>query len=596
MNESVKSGFLNEIFAQREDLLIDYDFRNAAANNTFVEVPFGTNQTTYLNFNLEVPTGNQYSNNKIIDTGFPALAYTDSGAPSEAVVSGHFDGNTKLNILDSHTGQDWTFYLAFKHLETGVGIDSKVLLASKTGLSCQSGFAFGINGCNRLFFEHDVSSSEKRIYTLNKELDNKNLASLSKINSNLYIGLHQFNELNSFSTEENFELSGYSHSDYLFLGGLGTSGTNYVNFSGYIDQFMMIDKGLEFPERNTFSESFFCSGYNSEVVQTTLSSTAIVTGVKYETVLAGTGVTGYSEYIKGYEEINGENVPIYSFSGITGPLYEERITELTSVSTTTSPTNILIEGSGIPNYGYIMSFANTKMLSFNNFDDSYKQVYSFSGENSDDVNLTSAFINANNKFSILATGSGEVVNLYVNGLIEPFVPSFDSNHYGEFKISGSYVNSDNFLDKDDIVTYDIIQGSMSSGQVTSAEETAGFKNVSYADVGGRDIYLNGTKLISGLDYTDIGSGYKIQSSGFSEGQLIYAPRHDKNISIYTGYNDNNFDTSTPLFDEELWINGLKQIKYLDYEKVSDFSLKYTSFSLEPITTNIYNNDTGYFNV
>jgi hypothetical protein len=74
------------------------------------------------------------------------------------------------------------------------------------------------------------------------------------------------------------------------------------------------------------------------------------------------------------------------------------------------------------------------------------------------------------------------------------------------------------------------------------------------------------------------------------------PKHNMNFSRYTGYNDNNFNSSLSLFDEQIWVNGLRQMRGLDYLKVADFSLKYSSFSLEPFPDIIYNNDTGFFNV
>ena len=243
-----------------------------------------------------------------------------------------------------------------------------------------------------------------------------------------------------------------------------------------------------------------------------------------------------------------------------------------------------------------MGFANSKILSFNNFDDSYKEVYSFSGKNNDDINLDSAFITDINKLSILPTGNGETVNLYVNGLAEPFVTSLSSNLTGEFKVSGVYLQSDNFFDKDDIAIYDLVFGSSDSVDVTAADETAGYKDLSYSFVGEKDLYLNGVKLISGIDYSDNSSNIRVDTPSLAKGQILALPRHDCNLTRYTGYNDNNFDTSLPLFDEQVWINGLRQIKYLDYEKLSDFSFKYTSFSLDPFPDTIYNNDTGYFNV
>jgi len=596
MNSSVKSGFLNEIFLPQENLIIDYDFRSPVLNTNYFVLSLPSSTTGYLAFNLQKETGVQYSGSKIIDTGHPAISYSDAGAVPVGLISGQFNGKSKYRILGDITGQDWTAYIAFQHLDTGIYNESKILLSNKNTVNSISGFAFGINGCNRLFLEYNVDSVDKRIFTLNKELDNKNVASISKIDSNVYIALHQYGDLNSFSAEEKFVLSGYTDSYSYYLGGLGTSGQTYRNFSGYIDQFIMMDRGLDFPERNTFSEAFYCSGYFTGQYQALVSAFNVVTGVEYQNVLVATGITGYQEYLKGYEVINGQNVAVYSYSGLTGLLYEEKLVELTGSNTSDYELQTFSVGSGLPDYQYIFSFANSKIISFNNFDGSYKEVYSFSGRNTDDINLNSAFVAGNNRFAILPTGSGETVNLYVNGLAEPLVNALSDSYTGDFVLSGNYVDSQGFYDKDDVVAYDLIRGSGNITGVSSIEETNGFMILPLSFVNDRDIYLNGVKMISGIDYSGTLIGVVLQPSGFSAGDVLVLPKHNANLIRYTGYTDNNFDTKLKLFDEQIWINGLRQVKYADYEKIPDFSLKYSSFSLEPYTETIYNNDTGFFNV
>jgi hypothetical protein len=115
-------------------------------------------------------------------------------------------------------------------------------------------------------------------------------------------------------------------------------------------------------------------------------------------------------------------------------------------------------------------------------------------------------------------------------------------------------------------------------------------------VAGRDIYLNGAKLISWVNYSGVGSNVVIKTSDLVDGDLLLLPVHNQNIVRYTGFNDNNFDTSLKLMDEQIWVNGLRQMRYVDYEKLSDYTLKYTTFSLDPLPDIVYNNDTGYFNV
>jgi hypothetical protein len=108
--------------------------------------------------------------------------------------------------------------------------------------------------------------------------------------------------------------------------------------------------------------------------------------------------------------------------------------------------------------------------------------------------------------------------------------------------------------------------------------------------------LNGNKLISGIDYDAAAGAVTIYTTNLIDGDLLLLPKHDTNRVRYTGNNANNFDTNIPLFDEQVWVNGLRQIKDLDYLKLADASLKYTTFSLEPFSQVVYNNETGYFNV
>jgi len=590
MNSSVKSGFLDKTFLPQENLLIDYDFRNPAYQSVL-------NGTGHLFFNLQFDSGSQYSGNKIYTTGNPALSYSDDNlTPPLEIVSGRFNGKSKYKILGNITGDDWTFYLAFKHLDTGVSNISQVILSNKENNSSLSGFSFGINGCNRLFYEFNVAANEKRIFTLDQELDNKNLVSISKVDRDLAISIHQLEDLNSFSSENIFPLSGYNKSDVFYLGGMGQSGVEYKNFSGYIDQFMYMNRGLAFPERNTFSQAFFCSGYNTGIYETYTETYPIVTGAEYQNLPVGTGVTGYAEIVIGTETIAGQTVNIYGYSGLTGLIYQELLVELTGSENGSTFITRYEVASGLVDYSYLLSFANSKVLSFNNFDDSFKEIYSFSGKNSDDINLIGNFLPETNKFSILSTGSGEAVNFYVNGIAAPYVTGLSLSYTGDFTVSGIYIDSEGFYDASDIAIYDLINGSVSITGITASEVIAGTKLLTAAFVNDRDIYLNGDKLVSGVNYSGVGVNISIKTSDLVDGDIMLLPKHQMNLIRYTGYNDNNFDTNLNLYDEQIWINGLRQVKYIDYEKVPNFSLKYSSFSLDPFNDIVYNNDTGFFNV
>jgi len=593
MNEIVKSGFLDTIFCKRDSITVDYDFRNPS----FTGIVDSTSKTGYVFFNSQTGAQYQYSGSKIYDTGCPALSYSESARVSEGLVSGQFNGFNKFRILGNTVSNDWTAFIVFKHSETGASDKSKVLFSTKDYDYSTSGFAVGINGCNRIFCEHDTPSSGKRIYTLNEELDNKNVLSVSKVNAVLSIGIHQFDDkMNKESSNVKYNMENYLPSNKMYIGGLGVSGINYRNYSGTIDSFMLFNVGLGFPERNTFAKSFYCSSYDTGGYYTTTTSFVSVTGIELRSVVIATGVTGYVQVLAGTEIVDGGVVNKYAYSGVTGLIYDTLAVELTGVTSGQSDIVSFNPPSGIYDYNYSIPFANSKVVLNANFDSSYKEVYSFSGVNNDDLNLLPSFDNASLKYAVLETGDGEFINFYLNGVAQPNLQALTGTMTGDFIVSGNAIDSDGFFDADDSAMYDIILGSGSITGLTIADVSAGSKALSGSFVNNRDVYLNGNKLISGIDYSGVGQTVVINTTNLIDGDLMLLPKHNMNFSRYTGYNDNNFNSSLNLFDEQIWVNGLRQMRGLDYLKVADFSLKYSSFSLEPFPDIIYNNDTGFFNV
>ena len=188
------------------------------------------------------------------------------------------------------------------------------------------------------------------------------------------------------------------------------------------------------------------------------------------------------------------------------------------------------------------------------------------------------------------------MNLYVNGLACTYVTGITGDKEGDFTVSSGFIDSSSFFDVTDFAIYDLISGSGSLTGISTQDVTNTTKVLNYNYVNHRDLYLNGNKLISGVDYNEAAGSVTIYTTNLIDGDLLLLPKHDSNRVRYTGNNANNFDTSIPLFDEQVWVNGLRQIKDLDYQKLADSSLKYTTFSLEPFSQVVYNNETGYFNV
>ena len=595
MNALIKSGFLEQIFYPIDSIVVDYDFRNVS----YTGILDSSGDAGYLIFNNATGINYQYSGSKIYGFYNPALSIinTGYGAIPLSIVSGNFAGNAKLKILGDVSSANWTTFVTFKHLETGFSGVSKVIFSSKTEDVSTSGFVFGINGCNRLFYEYNTASSGKRIFTVNQDLDNKNLISLSKIDSTLSIGLYQFNNsLNKLPAHFEFNLLDFTPSNNFYIGGMKNFNSDYRNFSGYIDNFIIFNEGLKFPESNAFARAFFCSGFAAGFYEDVSNSFVIVTGLEFQDVPIATGITGYVPILKALETVNGGVVSGYIYSGISGIIYESRIVEMTGSGIGTSTVTYFYNPSGLIDYGYSVPFGNSKILLLNNFDSSYKEVYSFSGQNNNDLNLIPSFSRDTDTYSIFSTGTGEWLNLYVNGISEPLVSGFSSQMSGDFIISENSISSESFFDIFDSSIYDIIFGSGSLTGLSTGDVFSGSKTFSGSYINNRDLYLNGIKLTSGIDYSGVGTTVVLTTTNLTDGDILVLPRHDKNLSRYTGYNDNNFDTNLNLFDEQIWVNGLRQIKNVDYQKLSNFNLNYSTFSLDPMPDVIYNNDTGYFNV
>lgn len=591
MNSSVKSGFLDIVFCRNEAIALDYDFRNPS----YQQITDSLGRTGYVTYNQQTSTSTQYSGGFIITSGNPLLSFSETGRIPLSIVSGLFNGGSKYKVLgDTPTG-DWTAFLVFKHLETGDFVNSKLIFGTKDSVSSTSGYAVGINGCNRIFFEHPTPSSGNRIYTLDEELDNKNVISIAKVDNLLSIGFHQFGDtLNKTSANAQFEMDGYSRSQKIYIGGIGASGQGYKNFSGQIDEFMLFNIGLGFPERNSFAKAFYCSGFSTGELVAVATTYTAVTGIEIRDVVIATGISGVYPTGIGSENMDGGTVQIYGVTGAVGSLYDSIAVELTGVLTGQSFVFQQRPPSGILNYPYILEFASSKVTMLANFDASFKEVYSFSGNNTDDINLIPAFSDTTQSYTVLPTGTGEIVNLYVNGLLMPNQSQFSSTMSGEYVQSGNLIDSDGFYDLNDLAVYDIISGQFSLTGITTGEISSGSKTLAQTYVSGRDLYLNGQKLVSGVDYSGVGANVVISTAGLIDGDLCLIPKHLCNLTRYTGSGDNNFDTSIALFDEQIWVNGLRQVKELDYIKVPNFSLRYSTFSLDPFPDLIYNNGGQYF--
>ena len=337
------------------------DTANPVDRDDFYKLTSGATNTkdTYVVYNQLLPTGSQLvpdsESNPLISTeGYPAVIASSS---TTITGSGLFDGSCSLRVANAQLGDSWTCFFDF----SGYDVDSDTLGLNQVMLSTMlfenslSGFNFGINGSNRLYYEYisggennyfDEEGTERQLnvsprfqretQSLTNHLKNLNIVSLSKSKNGVELSLHKPNE----ETESLKTLTpDYSGSNELLLGGMSPQfvtnneiyDSYYTGFSGYINTFLLFNDYIPETSRNTIAQSFWSDSYAPETLETGESTHKEVTGVEVQNVLSGQGIVSYNmEQTGSYVNQAGQTVPLYGNVPVMGNVFQDVLVDLTS--------------------------------------------------------------------------------------------------------------------------------------------------------------------------------------------------------------------------------------------------------------------------
>jgi len=337
------------------------DTANPVDRDAFYKLTSGATNTkdTYVVYNQLLPTGSQLvpdsESNPLISTeGYPAVIASSS---TTITGSGLFDGSCSLRVANAQLGDSWTCFFDF----SGYDVDSDTLGLNQVMLSTMlfenslSGFNFGINGSNRLYYEYisggennyfDEEGTERQLnvsprfqretQSLTNHLKNLNIVSLSKSKNGVEFSLHKPNE----DTESLKTLTpDYSGSNELLLGGMSPQfvtnneiyDSYYTGFSGYINTFLLFNDYIPETSRNTIAQSFWSDSYAPETLETGESTHKEVTGVEVQNVLSGQGIVSYNmEQTGSYVNQAGQTVPLYGNVPVMGNVFQDVLVDLTS--------------------------------------------------------------------------------------------------------------------------------------------------------------------------------------------------------------------------------------------------------------------------
>ena len=470
--------------------------------------------------------------------------------------SGFFSGNTiAVSNADTLYSQSWTKVFVYEKTNT----DELVLFNSLNGVT---GCKIGITATNKPYFE--TFNIEPIIAVSSNNFSSKNVISLSYMANYLNIGYYNFNskivEFESFVYP--FRLN---QSNDWKLGG----GTGFEDYFLYFNQYIGSDV------LSQLFSGFFARptglGYNTQTFYTTG-----ITG--YQDVFFGTtGITGYTIAPVGDEGrdfYTGAFPTSHTEGALTGylnsGLYSSGVIATTQIIITGSQINLLETLSG-----YVSSFGMEKIQLFSPVETGDIIKYS--------VDRT-LFNNIYNKNGLRSYSAYNISPVYQSGEINLFYNGLAQWHSG-WATSGDYIYLDG-VEADDATYFDVKSGDYRIFDVTGG--LTGF-NMTYS---GQEIYLNGINLISGYDFTVLGSNLFISSRNTGVNGYIF--EYPIVLSGQTGnsssYSMVNFSRNT----SNVYFNGLRQRNRGDYIEGAFIDLLSGNYYNYLQTQNVYDNNNNYW--
>lgn len=565
-----------------------------------------TSGTTGIFFNQLYSSGVHFLNGQIYGPAMPLINIYGN----KVITSGIFSGNQGLRVGYNHTGNfGMIMDIEYSGCNRPNNQRAMTLLSTSYGPSgFNSGFMVGITESHRLFF--NTSGYTK---TLEKELSTREFVYIS-LTENKYvtIGVYDFN--NNIVQKQNITLpSGIMNSNDIYLGNFlrVNSLDLYTGFSGKINQLVLFNDSLDDKDISICSNCILTTGFNTGATSFSYSGW-FVSGMNFSGVY-DYAITGYSNVTGNVTSYDGSTVKVIIQSGMTGyiqtgivalPLFSGAV-----LQGTRNYTIFQYDTSALNAISTFSLYFNTMLSSGDTI-----EIYSYRTPN---TNIGKRIT------GLIWPFESGVIQLIGNGLNETL--GIDYNILRN-EISGYYL--------DDILSYDVVPSAtiitpysgywndtsklQMSGNVFYPPSPQYFENANFTGIVkitglsgicisniyypefGYSLHMNGQKLISGMHY-DVNysgtSGFVVSLSGknlpqlFVEGiydvtgggpiavnsvddnELAFIPEFSGKIRTRLdissdGYSYGNFTG----FGEQIWVNGIRQLRDLDYIKVSLCSL------------------------
>ena len=514
--------------------------------------------------------------------------------------SGYFDGSATLQVGTGIDLSEFTIFVNFSYGRHSTGVPNVILSTIGSGFS-GSGFYLYVNDSNRLTVEY-AKNNLPYSATLNSELGNKNIVSIAKTKNNSTLDIVYHDILESNDTVLTVAPNSFVSSNLLTFGGTSFNSSNVTGISGHVDNIAILNSYLPVSKRNKIAKSFVSTGLQFNEFNITSETFNQISSLSIQNQVTGTGITGYAQNGVTNAQLKcGSSSDLCNLSGVSGDLYGDIISvvygaEEISVSQSTLKTTTILY-----NNDYLNVFGYNSLLFEETFDFDSNDIYEIYSQSSVDLNInkTPVYIPATDTYRLDLDYIGQNVNFYLNGLAQQSGERVGSDVVYDYSVVDVDIDSDSFFDNLENVLYDKISGEAFVSGFNTEDESSIIMEFPGKNLSQMDLFFNGQKLISGLDYQEhpiFGTdSVEIFLSGHGTGYVYFFPRKS-DITRYTGVPTTTKTFASKVLSPQVWVNGVRQKRGVNFDLYRQDSLVLNENQFDIFTTTIYNNTENYFNL
>jgi hypothetical protein len=552
---------------------------------------------------------------KLLSEPLPGLSVGSTDNALANTGQGTFSGTDLIRISKEVTYESWSVIINFETSSCPSDPTKKVILLNSAGSTSASGFNLGVNGAKNLFYEFYDVNGALRNYTIIDSLEEKSIVAVCKSDDLKSISIYVYNPFDPKETKKiSFITEGAQLGSKWCIGGVSpipvSSDLNQM-FVGKINEFLLFSDYISEDQVKEMSDALFLTSITEEGYQTVTQSFYPVASKSTQQVQFGTETTGYTDQSTTITDESGATITLYEKVAVTSPVYETQVVYTQSTNASTRDVEELVAASKAYDYTYLSGYAPTCFLLTTPQSSAAYEMYS---SNTYTKNIT--------KKGELIEGSGiflldedydnqKLVLVYLNGKLQEKGVDYTRDGININKYTGLVTTTTTLpatttigptttttpsplmYSQGDVMTYDVIDG----GLETFSDSAAQGSGSNITGEAGKDIYIDGMKMVYGQDYQDSGSDINLLQA-LPAGRMALVTRHtDLNTKTYGTVDSYICGAGMgALISEQLWVGGLRKLRGIEYflNNACDLGNSNTVISKKIVV--IYENNDSYFNI